>query len=276
MALKRLKKSAKNLTSIPKVPEAQSVQDLSSPGPGDGRKIVGDSKPQDSNHIEMHQRKRIKLAAAHSEEQAPVTTVSSANISTMTQMNVSTEDEYLLREHEVMAISIPSSSKIRKKVQILLHHLEGADPANPKAGRRAVVLRARAPVASKLISIVEIAKADIERRRGKWYQYTKLHPQLEEFKGRRKLEPRDETSNDVKEPNSKSNNDSATVDDDSGEEEDFEEMGHYSGGSHLPDFLSKPTVRNIPVISIFLTSTRIPGFKELYGYDTLFLSRYSS
>ena len=49
-----------------------------------------------------------------------------------------------------------------------------------------VILTTKADVASKMVGIVEVAKREIQRKGGQWWQYTKLHPTTVELKQQKK------------------------------------------------------------------------------------------
>lgn len=97
--------------------------------------------------------------------------------------------------HDVQIQSVISSSKMQKKVSAVLRHLqrpgasaEAAQQQQPQQQpTRIIVLRAKAADAGKLVSIVEIAKREIEKEHstsggggGIWYQYITLGEELEQ------------------------------------------------------------------------------------------------
>ena len=85
-------------------------------------------------------------------------------------------------KYEIITMSILSSSKIEQKVRNLLLRISKLDHANTKAKPTVVMLHAKGDVASKMVSIVEIAKAEIQKKNGKLYQYNGLHGETSELK----------------------------------------------------------------------------------------------
>jgi len=109
--------------------------------------------------------------------------VAAANLSTD---QLHTELRYLQDRFEFTTMSIVSSSKMEQKVRNLLLRTKRL-PKETKPG--VVILTAKADVASKMVGIVEIAKRAIRQEGGKWWQYSKLHPQMIELK-KKKTRPK--------------------------------------------------------------------------------------
>lgn len=99
------------------------------------------------------------------------------------------EVQHLQRQYEFSTMSIISSSKISAKAKTLIERVEKFTFANINAKPGVVVVTAKAAVASKMISVVEIGKGDIAKRGGKWYEYSKLQSELVEVKPKQKQRP---------------------------------------------------------------------------------------
>ncbi|KAL9598557.1 MAG: hypothetical protein Q9179_003869 [Wetmoreana sp. 5 TL-2023] len=88
-------------------------------------------------------------------------------------------------------MSIISSSKINQKVTNLLARVERSVTASASVKPGVVIVEAKAAAASKMVSVVEIAKADIAKRGGTWYQYSRLRSELLPLKEKQKKRPQD-------------------------------------------------------------------------------------
>ena len=195
---------------------------------------------------------------------------------------------HIQAKYDFTALSIISSSKIEQKVRNLLLRLEKFSFADINAKPGVIALHAKASVATKLISIVEITKKAIEKEGGKWWQYSRLHGEITELK-----EKRGKTKNEGRtllewEGNqaaavgiglseASSGNVSAAIDaevepEEEEEEEDgvaFETMKNKKATADVksPQQANvRKKVRAIPVIIIYMSRVPIPDFKGLYGY----------
>ncbi|KAL8711310.1 MAG: hypothetical protein Q9220_004207 [cf. Caloplaca sp. 1 TL-2023] len=95
------------------------------------------------------------------------------------------EVQHLRNLHAFSTMSIISSSKISQKVRLLLSRIEGSKPCTPSVRPSVVILKAKAASTSKMISVVEIAKADMTKRGRVWYQYTQLRSEILPYKAKR-------------------------------------------------------------------------------------------
>ena len=191
--------------------------------------------------------------------------------------------------YEIITMSILSSSKIEQKVRNLLLRLSQLDCASNKAKPTIVMLHAKGDVASKMVSIVEIAKAEIQKENGKVYQYNGLHGETSELKfkkpkrtgtGKTVAEWTEEHPG-MEDPSREAMNECenytlGTVDqsDDDLEmvdatEEAFETMAPPSRGYDIPEARKK--VRAYPVLTISLARVPIPELKDLHGYASVYL-----
>jgi len=210
-------------------------------------------------------------------------------VSSEAQRILPAEVQHLGENYEFSTMSIISSSKIESRVRNLLEKTGNFTFANTKAKPGVVILRANVKVASRMCSIVEIAKKIIKDEKGKWWQYTKLHGELLGLKpkqakraggGRTLAEWGDEqnrnggtetkAANETEDTSMERQEDEGIVDKDEDEdmEEDFEMMtnpkerdhGALTTGSGV-----EKKVRNTPVMTIFFSRVPIPGLKEIYG-----------
>ncbi|KAI4144784.1 MAG: hypothetical protein LQ340_006534, partial [Diploschistes diacapsis] len=101
---------------------------------------------------------------------------------------------HLKKQYSFATMSINTGSKIEQKVRVLISHLSRFNFLDSDVKPGVVVLRAKSNTAGKLISVVEIAKRDIESqgRGGKWYQYSRVSGELREI-------PRNRTKKEQKE-----------------------------------------------------------------------------
>lgn len=199
------------------------------------------------------------------------------------------EVRHLSSKYDFTMMSILSSAKISDKVKNLLHRVGNFSFAEPKSKPGIVVLHAKSEVASKMVSIVEIARQDIEHNKGKWWQYSKLGEQIAELmvksvKSRndgRKLSERQkeqagrraqvikEAGCETKCASDEVQCDDAVVDGDEEMEDAFESMVNAKDASHGAKQSGKVNgkkIRATPVMTIYFARVPVPGLKELYGY----------
>ncbi|KAL9582614.1 MAG: hypothetical protein Q9212_003193 [Teloschistes hypoglaucus] len=177
-------------------------------------------------------------------------------------------------------MNVISSSKIQQKVKLLMARLE--KPKLPSATNKAevVILEAKAAVVSKMISIVEIAKAEITTRNGEWYQYSTLRAELLPYKTRPKKEPSQAlqastnrvSGQDVSRelstrphppaPKTTSNETRMEGDDSEDEEAAFETLQDHLAAT---DDVKAKKVRTTPVMTIYFSGVPISCLKDLLG-----------
>ena len=192
-------------------------------------------------------------------------------------------------KYEIISMSILSSSKIEQKVRTLLLHLSESDYANTKARPTVVMLHAKGDVASKMVSIVEIAKAEIQKENGRLYQYNRLHGETSELKVKKpkrtgtgktvaewtKEHPGVENpSREISNEHGKHTLDTVDQSEDDLEladtaEDAFETMAPPSRGHDILEAGKK--VRAYPVLTIYLARVPIPELKDLHGYAQISL-----
>ena len=186
--------------------------------------------------------------------------------------------------YEVITMSILSSSKIEQKVRNLLLRLSHLDDAKTKAKPTVVMLHAKGDVAGKMVSIVEIAKAEMRKEDEKLYQYNGLHGETSELKVKKPERTGDgkTVAEGAKEHPGWENHNRETInecgkytlgtsdrsDDDvemaDATEDAFETMAPPIQGYDTTKLRKK--VRAYPVLTIYLTRVPIPELKDLHAY----------
>ncbi|KAL9020942.1 MAG: hypothetical protein Q9185_001833 [Variospora sp. 1 TL-2023] len=175
-------------------------------------------------------------------------------------------------------MSVSSSSKINHSVLTLVELVERLSFANVNAKPSIVILQAKAAVASKLISIVEISKADIATRGGRWRTYSQLRPELLKFAEKQRQLSRHRRPLIDAESRQAAKGDASTRREPSGDGVTSEKMdvedGYSEDGGVAFERLQAPSddvpaeqprVRPTPIISIYFSCVPVPGLKKLYG-----------
>ncbi|THY53104.1 hypothetical protein D6C98_05023 [Aureobasidium pullulans] len=137
----------------------------------------------------------------------------------------------LSAKYTLLTLSVISSSNISNRTKSLIEHVKSTPADNKPA---IVALHAKAAVANKLISIVEIAKRDLKEGGRKIYQYNALGSELIELKPATKDAANDDAVSD--------------------EEPAFEKIEQ------------KTTVRNVPIMTTYLSLVPVKELKDAYGY----------
>lgn len=198
------------------------------------------------------------------------------------------EVQHLQSRYDFTPMSILSSAKIEVKVRNVLYRVGNFTFADIKAKPGIVVLHAYASCAGKMVSIVEIAKGEIQKERGKWYQYSKLDGELRPLKVKQPKKEEGKTlgewakekpiTNLAAEVTSVAETPEDTMDkaklakamaeygDDDGTEEAFETMEPLKKGApFFPDVKAEDKVRANPVMTIYFARVPVPGLKAVYG-----------
>lgn len=194
------------------------------------------------------------------------------------------ELRHLADQYDCSTMSIISSAKIESRVRNLLERVQKFRIADTKAKPGIVILRAKANVASKLCSVVELAKQQIETDKGRWWQYNKLHGELLELNPRRtectgggktlskrsKVPARDGITIRQREKSPAKGQDGEATDEeaDDMDEEPFEVMTDpklRERGAIRSESGNGKKIRTTPIMTIFLAMVPVPGLKELYG-----------
>ncbi len=186
--------------------------------------------------------------------------------------------------YAIIPMKVTNSSRIRKKVTTTLSLLDtDSSRQDVEKGTEAeaekpvaVLLSARGPVASKLISVVEIAKRELDRRGLSWYQYSGVHGQIEEVKKSGRRDPTgarggskvDKGATEDTHGNGDSHhldekNDEQEEDDGSRDEEAaFEKMEDLSRRAEGDKTVQ---IRNIAILTVCLSRVRIPELSTPFG-----------
>lgn len=204
------------------------------------------------------------------------------------------EVRHLSSKYDFTTMSIRSSARINDKVKTLLLRVEKFSFADPKSKPGVAILHAKSEVASKMISVVEIAKKEIEHGKGKWWQYSKLDGRIAQLKTKpvkRRVDGKtlsewqmegaggrseevEEVEEVVGETGRASKEDQHNHDVGPGDEEmedAFESMVNpkeVDQGSKQSRDGSGRKLRAFPVMTIYFARVPVPGLKELYGEQT--------
>ena len=194
----------------------------------------------------------------------------------------------LSKTHDVISLSIISSSQIQKKVSRVLSHISSLITRKPPLA----ILTAKAGVASKAIAIAEISKREIGNGGGVWFQYSGVEGVLGEWvpKERRtkgegeKVETKSEGAEDGEkaiEPKVPANDmaEATKEEVDRGGEEEEEEAFETMRNPPVtnPKAQEHPSIielelgkkiRAVPVLTIYLSRAQVGELKKEYGYVT--------
>ena len=178
------------------------------------------------------------------------------------------ELEQLKSSSKFTMISISTSSKMEKNVSKLLRHLGETTLTDQGLKPTVVMLGARQTSASKLVSIVEIAKTSLEQAGEKWYQYTNVSGAILPPTQARITRPNGGKAPSDGPIKTKQPTKSTTETTELLEVEDTVLIGHEDeededafetmGSAGMP-------ARAVPVIKIFLSRVSVPGLEEMYG-----------
>ena len=187
---------------------------------------------------------------------------------------------HLTQKYSFATMSVNTGSKIEQKVRVLISRLSRFNFLDREIKPGVVALRARANVASKLITVVEIAKREIEykERSGKWYQYSQVSAELREIpRNKAKKGPRGQQGDadgakqagkSLKEWELSKKQDTVeaasdgnpTIDLSGGDNEEeaaFEIMADARPGRGAED----TKLRNIPLLTIYMSRVPVPELK---------------
>ena len=206
------------------------------------------------------------------------------------------EVQHLTSQYDLTSMSIISSSKMEQKIRNVLERVGRFSFSDAKAKPGVVILHAQARNASKMVTIAELSKREIEKDEGKWWQYTKIEGQVMEMNAKpRKPKPRtsgktlanweaEQESSNTEKPHADTEMEGAAMEpitykqpDDPGpmdldheeedEDETFETMvapaiNHRATASSDN---GRRKVRAVSVMTIYLARVPVPGLRELYG-----------
>ena len=231
-----------------------------------------------------------------SESSAPAFPASPPSTDTASASTLPVEVQHLQDRYEFTPMSILSSAKIEQKVRNILERISKFSFAKTKQKPGVVILHAYANCASKMVSIAEIAKQQIQNENAKWYQYTKLQGELKPLKSKQPkrqgggktlaewdldransgdkattIEPTEMGDGTVDTSTNAQENLNGSIDGD--EESAFETMQPLTNAdSGSLQAVERNKVRNTPVMTIYLAQVPVPALKELYGLVNSLLS----
>ncbi|KAH7419935.1 hypothetical protein BKA64DRAFT_699938 [Cadophora sp. MPI-SDFR-AT-0126] len=171
--------------------------------------------------------------------------------------------------HTVTTMSIISSSNINKKVSRILELLSEKPTGGGEQKCAVVMLYAKAPVVSKVVSVAEIAKRELAVEGGKWFSYCVVGEVLGERKEGDKEKGKEKSGG--KRDQGKEAVAEESRDEDEGEEEEEEEEAFEVMKTPFERALEmegKPKVRAMPVMSLYLSRARIEALRKVYGEQT--------
>ena len=190
----------------------------------------------------------------------------------------------LRAKYDLVTMSIVSSSSIYQKVRSVLDHMVKFSFADPRAKPGVLILHAKGNVAGKMISIVEIAKREIEKERGSWWQYSGVHTEITDLKelqvtkgsqtektlSENQEHHKDDADRGMDEAQ-QAMTESKTADGPSPaeEEEFFESMGQGVPHEVLPlaeETEPRKKIRSIPVMMTYMSRVPVAELKQAYGY----------
>ena len=206
---------------------------------------------------------------------------------------LSPQVRHLSTKYTFTTMSILSSAKINDKVKKLLARVENFSFADPESKPGIVVLHAKSGVASKMVSIVEIARQEIERNQGKWWQYSTLEGQIAEMKvrsvkrrddGKSLSESQERRARDEPQDSEDAGGetgcaseelplDDKVVDEDEEMEDAFETMANPKAADQRANQSGHgrgKRLRAAPVMMIYFARVPVPGLRELYGFVLLY------
>ncbi|CZS95994.1 uncharacterized protein RAG0_05479 [Rhynchosporium agropyri] len=184
--------------------------------------------------------------------------------------------------YTVTTMSIISSSNIGKKVCRILDILSlsqttdqngGTEKGKAKEGRgmgkgkNVLMLYAKAPVACKLISVAEIAKRQIAKEGGKWFEYCCVGEVVTPITKPEKEKPKEKKKVDVEDRDQEGGkNREGSEEDEEDEAEAFEVM--KTPFERALESEGRQKIRALPVMSLYLSRGRISSLRTVYGEQT--------
>lgn len=155
------------------------------------------------------------------------------------------DEKTLAEHHEIIHISCQSNTQISAKATKIISALSASKDTTENANQKPalVILVAQSRWANKLISIVEIAKRDLEAKGVKVFQYNALSSEIVEIE---------------RKPRSKGVGAAPTAEDgDASEDEAFQTMGAGEEGG-----VKK---RAVPIMTTYLTTQPVKALRTEYG-----------
>ena len=175
----------------------------------------------------------------------------------------------LQKSHDLTTQSIISSTHIQKKVLRVLGVLSVyPTPSNEK--HKLVMLHAKAPCASKMISVAEICKSELSREGGKWFAYCRVESAVEEAKEKRVMKPKARVKGREEDDGGqgKGSREDEDMSKGDGQDEESEEDSTAFETMKTPFERAnegKTKVRAVPVMSLYLSRVRVDALRRVYG-----------
>lgn len=149
------------------------------------------------------------------------------------------DNSSLEASHSLVRLNVSSAHQISNRTSAIISRLNPSEKSSEDQKTVVVVLTAKAKAAGKLISIVEIAKRELNKDAIKCYQYTSLSSEVVEIERHPKGSKKDGGD---------------------GEESDdaFQTMGEVKE--------SATKKRSMPVLTIYLSRSPVKELKAAFGY----------
>ncbi len=165
--------------------------------------------------------------------------------------------EELKAAHEVITISIVSSSNIWQKVTRALNFLS-LQPVPTSSKPKVIVLHSKAKTASKMITVAEITKRELAQKGGTWFQYNYIGQIVQE-----RTEKKNVQKGDKVDAKSSDGNEADGLEGESDGEDgmDFESMKTPFERA----IEGRPKIRVMPTMSIYLARERINNLRIAHG-----------
>ncbi|KAK4999346.1 hypothetical protein LTR66_001592 [Elasticomyces elasticus] len=218
------------------------------------------------NHADHPEKKRMKAIRApeqSSEGNVPPIQTPSGNATTTEPCSEDSVNNVLITNlstsYELKSLRIISSSSIAQRTRTIASHLL-ADGEESHAGKqRVVVVHAKASVAGKLISTIEIAKREFSSRGQRWFQYSCLTSETERIKAKHDALSKQALPEAL-------NNEPDDID--TVEETAFQTLDEIKRHTATSAFDDEPKSRDVPVLTIFLSLASVRPLKETLGEQT--------
>ncbi|KAL8841043.1 MAG: hypothetical protein Q9170_001068 [Blastenia crenularia] len=186
------------------------------------------------------------------------------------------EVQHLQSQYHFSTMSIISSSKINQKVKVLLDRVEKSNIADISGQSEVVIVSAKAGAASKMISVVEIAKRDIDDRGGKWHAYSMLRSELLQLRTKQRQRSQAATTlvdrgserashSVLRQPSAQEATDDWRDTGGVETEDEGEAFETLQQPSARPVVIARTKVRETPIMTVFFSCEPIPGLRDHFG-----------
>lgn len=165
------------------------------------------------------------------------------------------EESSLRGMYDLVTLGVAGGTQISSRTSAVLAKLLSTTTTGDETTKTSIVaLTATSKAASKLISIVEIAKRELLARGQKVYQYNALGSRMTEIPRRTHVETVVTAGNPAEES-------------DESEEDAFEVMGGGVAAAAPGQESEEMKKRNIPTLKIYLSTVSVKELKLAFGYD---------